>query len=332
MTTETYWIHDLILEVRSERPEVLRAIRRRLLAYTDPGVRSSSDIVEVDIGAHGRLPRPPVGGRPVYDSPVADVSYHDADDLLVVDGSDLVEMVADLGAGAVRMSVLRDCEEAWALCAHPLLTLCVLELMKRRRCYPLHAGGVVVEEGAVLLPGASGAGKTTLTTALLEAGAGFLSDDMVFLRSRAGGHSGDRLEVLSFADELDVTDTTAAMFTELADLVGLSPPSGRTKHQVRAEERFGSRVVDRAPVLAVVLPTIAPGPRSTIRRADAGDLLATLAPNVLLTDPAASQGHFDMLAELVDAAPVYRMDVGHDLGAATSVILHALADGQEPSR
>jgi hypothetical protein len=320
MTIDDYVIHDLALAVHCERPATLDAIRRRLLPYTGRRARCLPDPVEVTIGVQGRLRRPRDPGRCVYDSPVADVSYHEVGDSLVVDGGDLVEMVADLGAGSVRMSVLDDCDEAWAMCSHPLLTLCLLELMKRRGCYPLHAGGVVIGDEAVLLPGSSGAGKTTLTTALLRTGVGFLSDDMVFLRPGASG-----VEVLSFADELDVTDTTAAMFTELADLVGSPLPPGRPKHQVRAEDRFGARLVDRARVLAVVLPTIVAGPRSTLRKADAGDLLATLAPNVLLTDPPTSQRHFEALAGLVDSTPVYRMDVGGDVGAAAETILAALS-------
>ena len=52
----------------------------------------------------------------------------------------------------------------------------------------LHAGAVVIGGRALLLLGASGAGKTTLALALTRLGAGFLADDAVALE-----RSGDRL-------------------------------------------------------------------------------------------------------------------------------------------
>ena len=169
-------------------------------------------------------------------------------------------------------------------------------------------------------PGTSGAGKSTLTAALLSAGAGFLSDDIVFLQP-----DGQGVEVLAFADELDVTDTTAAMFPELADLVGAPPPPGRPKHQVRAEDRFGSERVDRARPIALVLPTITNRTESHLREADAHALLATLAPNVLLTEPRSSQQHLDTLARLTESVPAYDLAMGRDPAAAARVIFAVLA-------
>ena len=259
-------------------------------------------------------------GRPVYDTEIADVTYHDAADRLTVDASGQVQVVAELRSKRVRMSLLTDDPAASALCAHPLLTLCLLELMKRHGRYPLHAGGVAVGADAVLLPGASGAGKSTLTAALLQLGTGFLSDDIVFLTPDERG-----VEVFSFADQLDVTDSTAAMFPELSDLLGVPLPPGRPKHQVRAETCFGSARVDRAPPAAIVLPAISRDPGSTLREADPGDLLAHLAPNILLTDAASSQRHLDTLAALVDSVPAYHLVVGSDLSGAARLVLSLLA-------
>jgi hypothetical protein len=319
--TDHYLIHGLALAVHSERAATGDAIRRRLFPYlVAPSDGEGAAPVDLVIDRAGAIVGPAGHGRPVYESAIADVTYDDDADCLTVDSGDRVQMIAELGRGPIRMSVLRDDEEAWAMCAHPLLTLCLLELMKRRGRYPLHAGGVVIGTGAVLVAGTSGAGKSTLTAALLRAGAGFLSDDIVFLQPDA--HD---IRVLSFADELDVTDTTAAMFPELADLVGCPPPPGRPKHQVRAEDRFGSNRVNNAWAVALVLPTFVEGTASALREADTSELLATLAPNVLLTEPASSQLHFDALAELVDSVPAYDLVMGRDPSAAAHAVLSALA-------
>src|SRR5262245_3573357 len=55
--------------------------------------------------------------------------------------------------------------DLWTL-SHPLFTLPLVEMLKRRGLYGLHAGGVCLHGRALLLPGTSGSGKTTLTLAL----------------------------------------------------------------------------------------------------------------------------------------------------------------------
>jgi len=53
---------------------------------------------------------------------------------------------------------------------------------------PVHAGVVSWRGRAILLPGASGAGKTTLVTGLVGCGAGYYSDELAFLDSRGRVH------------------------------------------------------------------------------------------------------------------------------------------------
>jgi hypothetical protein len=93
---------------------------------------------------------------------------------------------------------------------------------------------------------------------------------------------------------------------------------------VRAEDRFGSERVDRARPVALVLPTITDSTESYLRAADTDALLATLAPNVLLTEPRSSQQHLDALAALTESVPAYDLAVGRDLAAAARVILAVL--------
>jgi hypothetical protein len=51
---------------------------------------------------------------------------------------------------------------------------------------PLHASAVVGGKNAVLLAGESGVGKTTLATRLMQAGLGFVADDVVALSREHG--------------------------------------------------------------------------------------------------------------------------------------------------
>jgi len=97
---------------------------------------------------------------------------------------------------------------------HPLFTIALVELLKRRGRYSLHAACAAVDGHGIVLAGASEAGKSTLAIALALAGMQFVSDDTVFLSSAAGG-----VEVLGFPDEVDMTPRTVAMFPALAPAV-----------------------------------------------------------------------------------------------------------------
>lgn len=100
------------------------------------------------------------------------------------------------------------------------------------------------------LAGPSGSGKSTLALALVRAGFGFLGDDILFLRSE-----GETLKVLSFPDEIDVSDETASWFPELRHVVGQAH-RGWPKHRIRAEEVYQMPFLEECRPAAVVFPRI----------------------------------------------------------------------------
>ena len=114
------------------------------------------------------------------------------------------------------------------------------------------------------------------------------------------------------------------MFAELRHLVGAPTLAGRDKHPVDVEEVFGVLPVPACRPHALVLPTIS-GERSSILSAvSASDALRELAPNVLLTQRAATQAHLDALAELVREIPCYSLATGTDLSLASSCLREIL--------
>lgn len=60
-------------------------------------------------------------------------------------------------------------------------------LAMQRGMLAIHCSAVANEEGAVLLAGESGAGKSTVTTAFLEKGYQLMADDMVFVETGKNG-------------------------------------------------------------------------------------------------------------------------------------------------
>ena len=89
----------------------------------------------------------------------------------------------------------------------------LIELLRRRGLYSIHATALEQHGRGILIPGNSGRGKTTSFISLLRSGYRYLSDDHPLIRD-AGTH----VEVLPFPIKVNVTEATIAFFPELAML------------------------------------------------------------------------------------------------------------------
>src|SRR4029079_12696466 len=91
--------------------------------------------------------------RPVYDPPVGEVVYDDATDRLYIGHGARLAVLCEPGLGRTRVAVdgMKEAD-LWTL-SHPLFTLPLVEMLKRRGLYGLHAGGVCQGRPALLLAG-----------------------------------------------------------------------------------------------------------------------------------------------------------------------------------
>jgi hypothetical protein len=316
-----YSLHGLHLAVRGwgEAVDALHARLAGLPLFASNGGSAVVPDLELEMaGAPDGEPLPemerPANGRPVYDPPDGVVLYEDAADRLFLELGPRLRAVCEPGRGRARL----DCAGAeggdlWML-SHPLVTLPLVELLKRRGLYSLHAAGLCRDGRGLVLPGTSGAGKSTLTIALVRAGFGFLGDDTLFLAHRPEG-----LRVLAFPDEVDLTEQTVSFFPELGRSLA-APRPGWRKRQLRAEEVFGAEVVWECAPGHLVFPRVAGRAESRLIPLEAGEALLELAPNVLLTEPASSQAHLDALAALAAASSCWRLETGRDLDGAVRLL------------
>lgn len=305
-----YDLHGVRIGVRAEHgaEKAAAGVHARLAGL--PLAASPDLLFEIHAGDVHPFERPAVA-RPVYDPPLGEVVYDDGAGLLYIGYGPRLSVLCEPGRGRARASAAGMAEEdLWSL-SHPLFTLPLVELLKHRGLYGLHAGGVCRDGRAILLPGTSGSGKSTLTLALARAGFGFLGDDTLFLEKRPEG-----LKILAFPDEFDLTDQTVAFFPELAPLLDADRPDGWRKRQLRAERTYEAEVVWECDPALLVFPRVAGVRESRLTPMPKDEALVELAPNVLLTDPQSSQSHFDALAELVERSDCWRMETGTDLDEA----------------
>jgi hypothetical protein len=291
-----------------------RAVRAALLRRLNHFVSSDRhapdvtfEIVTVGEANEHDLPEPPSAARPVYESSLGDVLYLDAADQLFLNVGADVRVVAEAGLGRVRASLRGAIEQHLWLMTHPLFTLPLMECLKRRSLYSVHAAGLAIDGRGLLLAGTSGAGKSTLAVALLRVGLEFMGDDMLFMAPTTNG-----VRLLAFPDEIDITEHTAHLFPELAWVLGPPRATGWPKWSCSVDELGAARVRGTCRPAVLVFPRVSSSTHSTLVPLPADEALVELTPNVLLTEGTSSAAHFGVLADLARTCTCYRLDTGRD--------------------
>jgi hypothetical protein len=258
---------------------------------------------------------PPVGtGRPVYDTPFGSLHYFSDADTLWGELAG-VRLRCEPSRGIALVDSAEFAGSDLYLATHPLATISLMELLERRGRYSLHAACLADADGrGVLLAGPSGAGKSTLALALARSGMSFLSDDLVFLASR-----GARVRVLGFSDTIGVSNHAAERFGELRGRLGPAP-AGFPKPLGRIEDLGWTPVLADCEPHALVFSEVINDQLSRIEPLDPGEALLRLVPDVLLTEPSATQAHLRAIANLLDQVSCFRLVSGADLERATSYV------------
>jgi hypothetical protein len=307
--TRTYRFHGLDLRVSCSAAVASSLDARfRLLASTgEQREIISFDFQSVPDASRHCVEKPRGKGLAFYELPFGEACYFQAGDQLYLSFGDGVRALAKPGEGCASFSIVESEPVNLFMASHLMLTILLVEMLKRRGCYSLHAAGFNKDGKAILIPGTSGAGKSTLAITLLRSGFGYLSDDMVFLRQHSEG-----LQVLGFPEDVDVSEQTIDFFPEL-HFLGRSPKAaGWSKRPVRADEIYGVELVCDARPGAIVFPQISATGTSLLRPIGADEALLEMVSNVLLTEGRSCQNHLNVLTELVSHTPCYRLETGRD--------------------
>jgi hypothetical protein len=307
--TYTYGFHNLNLRVLSSAAiaTCLDSRFQILPAKEESAETIFFDFESVSTTNKHRFGKPSGRAKSFYHLESGEASYFEAEDQIYLCCDDRVRVLCNPGSGNAWFSVLEpEIDNLW-LASHLMFTICLIEILKRRGLYSLHAGGFSANGKCLLIPGTSGSGKSTLTVASLRANFDYMSDDMVFLVDRPDG-----FRVLAFPEAVDVSDQTASFFPELSFLLSAPKRPGWRKSQIHPTQVYGAKVALEARPAAIVIPRIGKAETSVVSRMDIDEALLEMAPNVFLTETNSCRAHLDALSQLVRSTPCYHLETGRD--------------------
>jgi HPr Serine kinase C-terminal domain len=312
-----YAIGGVGIRARCEDPAVAELVDARLRPLRHDEIELPDVRVEIrGPGASRAWPPEPIGpGRTVFEPPNGVLEYFDHSDQLFLDYEDRVRLRCTPCQGRIDLAITGTDPDDASLAAFSILTVALVETMKRFGQFSLHAAALALNGKGVLVAGSSGAGKSTMTVNLVRSGFDFLSDDTIFLSSSSNG-----VWVSGLPDEIDVTNRTVSMFGELRFLADRPLRPGRDKHAVRVEDVFDVLPLAGCHPVALLSPRVEEGSSPRLEELAPSKALLELMPNILATDPTATQAHLDVLADLVRTVPCYSFRYGSDLDAAARCI------------
>jgi hypothetical protein len=205
-----------------------------------------------------------------------------------------------------------------------LFHLALIELLRHRGLYTIHATALEKHGRGVLIPGNSGHGKTTSFISLLRSGYRYLSDDHPLIRD-AGTH----VEMLPFPIKIGVTEATRAFFPELRNAPDHILHPGSPKRSFHAEDLYPTSVGDTCEPAIILFPHVVDKPHSYLEPLPKSRALEVLLPQALLVyDPEMARREFQVLAKLVQQVDCYRLHFGRDILDLPKLITPLLEQGK----
>jgi hypothetical protein len=189
----------------------------------------------------------------------------------------------------------------------PLRTLFNLWMWQSRAdAQLLHSAAVARPDGAALIVGRAGAGKSSTSLACLDSDLLHLGDDYVLIRH------GEPATVHSLYCSAKADRETMDRVPGLADMAAEAQPPETEKTLLDLHRHAPSKLLRSAPLAAVIVPRITGRAETTSRPCSAGAALAALAPSTMLQLPGRDEATLQGLRGIVDAVPSHVLELGTD--------------------
>lgn len=184
----------------------------------------------------------------------------------------------------------------------------------------VHAAAVGTSSGGVLIGGKGGSGKSTTALACLESNLFYVGDDYTLLALDSGP------VVHSLYNSAKLNSDHVQRFPALLPKIANPERLADEKALVFVNEHDPSKVANRLPVRAILLPRVTGLPDTRLKRVSVAATLAALAPSTIFQLPRAGSEALKFLAAFARPLPCFSIEVGTDLSTIPPVIEELLAE------
>jgi GT2 family glycosyltransferase len=205
-----------------------------------------------------------------------------------------------------------DCVPYWAK-ASPLRTL-LHWILQAHGCHLLHAAAVGTEQGAVLITGKGGIGKSTTALACLAAGMRYVGDDYLAVRLQP------EPVAISLYGTAKLRHGQVERLPSLRAALANAGEPDAEKAVLQLYPRHADRIALELKLRAILTPEITGDPATTVAPIDPLLLQQAASFTTISQLPHAGRQSHDYIARLVAALPGARLRLGTDLAALPGVI------------
>ncbi len=202
--------------------------------------------------------------------------------------------------------------------ASPLRTL-LHWWMEKNGCQLLHAAAVGTGDGAVLITGKGGVGKSTTALSCLQAGFQYLGDDYVVARLEPSP------SVLSLYSTAKLDAGHVVNFPALAHLIDNAGKLDREKAVLFLQPSLGGQIVREMPLKAILTPRIAGRPDTSFSEISRWEIQRAMSFTTLSQLPCVGRHTHEYISRLIGALPRCRVELGTDLPRIPEAIAGLLA-------
>lgn len=234
--------------------------------------------------------------------------YRIGKNLVVTDGVSIAECETDRGSINMFLEEKMLSEERFF--PFVFFYLILMEMLRYCGFYYVHSSCISINGKALLIPGDTGSGKTTLCITLLREGYRYLSDDGVLLKREDGD-----VRVLALPGEFHIDPLISSRFKELESVKRGEKYGKGPKRAFLADDIYPDQFVSDALQRFIIFPEITDMEKSSLEKISRADALALFIPHSLLVmmDKEIAQPHLETLKRTVEISDSYRLKSGRDL-------------------
>ena len=184
----------------------------------------------------------------------------------------------------------------------------------------LHAAAVGTENGAVLLTGKGGIGKSTAALSCLKSGLSYLGDDYVVTQIRPE----PCVRSLYNTAKLDADQVTN--FPEVLRLISNAEKMKDDKAVIFLHPEFDAQLIKTMPLKAIIVPHISVRSESAFEEISSENVFRAASFTTMTQLPGAGVRTYEFLNRLSSCLPCFKLECGRDLANIPVAISRLLRD------